>query len=109
MPPGGPHRWDVSPKEAVEIQHRLRSQLDLQGEPQRIDTVAGIDVSYNKGSDWLYAAIVVLRLADLHMLGSATATAQVPFPYIPGLLSFRECPLCCRPGKNCRDAGLPDV
>jgi deoxyribonuclease V len=88
----GLHRWDVSPEEAVAIQNRLRSRLDLQDEPQHIATVAGIDVSYNQGSDWLYAAIVVLRLADLHRLGSASATVQVPFPYIPGLLSFRECP-----------------
>jgi deoxyribonuclease V len=49
-------------------------------------------VSYDKGSDWLFAAIVVLRLANLQVIGSASAVAQVPFPYIPGLLSFRECP-----------------
>lgn len=86
------HPWNVSLEEAIEIQNRLRSQLDLQSEPEKIETVAGIDVSYDKGSDWLFAAIVVLRLADLHVLGSASAVAQVPFPYIPGLLSFRECP-----------------
>ncbi len=86
------HPWNVSLEEAIEIQNRLRSQLDLQSEPEKIETVAGIDVSYDKGSDWLFAAIVVLRLADLQVLGSASAVAQVPFPYIPGLLSFRECP-----------------
>ncbi len=88
----GLHRWDVSPEEAVEIQNRLRAQLDLGSEPQRIETIAGIDVSYDKGSDWLFAAAVVLRVRDLHVLDSAYATATVPFPYIPGLLSFRECP-----------------
>jgi deoxyribonuclease V len=86
------HRWEVSPEEAVEIQNRLRSQLDLHSEPERIEAVAGIDVSYDKGSDWLFAAIVVLRLPDLQVIDSASATAKVPFPYIPGLLSFRECP-----------------
>jgi deoxyribonuclease V len=86
------HRWNVSPEEAIEIQNRLRSQLDLQSEPERIETVAGIDVSYDKGSDWLFAAIVVLQIRDLQLLDSASATAIVPFPYIPGLLSFRECP-----------------
>lgn len=89
----GLHRWDVSPAEAVQIQQRLRTQLDVHSEPQRLVTVAGIDVSYNQGSDWLYAVIVVLQLADLHILDSASATLQVPFPYIPGLLSFRECPV----------------
>jgi deoxyribonuclease V len=92
MRPRELHRWDVSLEEAIEIQNHLRSQLDLQSEPKRIETVAGIDVSYDKGSDWLFAAIVVMRLSDLQVLSAASATATVPFPYIPGLLSFRECP-----------------
>lgn len=88
----GLHRWDVFPEEAIKIQNRLRAQLDLRSEPERIETIAGIDVSYAKGSDWLFAAVVVLRVRDLHVLDSASATATVSFPYIPGLLSFRECP-----------------
>jgi deoxyribonuclease V len=92
MLPSQLHRWDVSPAEAVEIQQRLRAQLNLQSEPEQIETVAGIDVSYDKGSDVLFAAIVVIRVADLRVLDTAGTTAVVPFPYIPGLLSFRECP-----------------
>jgi deoxyribonuclease V len=92
MRPSQLHRWDVSPTEAIEIQQQLRSQLNLQSEPERIETVAGIDVSYDKGSDVLFAAIVVMRVADLQVLDTAGTTAVVPFPYIPGLLSFRECP-----------------
>lgn len=92
MRPKELHRWNVALEEAIELQNRLRSQLDLQSEPQRIETVAGVDVSYDKGSDWLFAAIVVLRLPELQLIASASATATVPFPYIPGLLSFRECP-----------------
>ena len=46
MSPSELHPWNVSPEEAIEIQKRLRSQLDLQSEPERIETVAGIDVSY---------------------------------------------------------------
>jgi deoxyribonuclease V len=86
------HPWDVSPEEAVEIQKRLRSQLDLCSEPATIETVAGIDVSYDKGSDWLFAAVVVLQLSSLRTIETASVRARVPFPYIPGLLSFRECP-----------------
>jgi len=86
------HRWDVSPEEAVAIQKKLRTQLDLQSEPRRLETIAGIDVSYDKGSDWLFAAIVVMRLSDLAVIATAATTTLVPFPYIPGLLSFRECP-----------------
>ena len=87
------HRWDVSQEEAVEIQKRLRSQLDLQSEPESIETVAGVDVSYDKGSDWLFAAVVVLQLSSLQVIETAAVTARVPFPYIPGLLSFREAPV----------------
>ena len=92
MHPPELHRWDVSQEEAVEIQKRLRSQLDLQNERERIETVAGIDVSYDKGSDWLFAAIMVMRLPDLQVIETASTTTLVPFPYVPGLLSFRECP-----------------
>jgi hypothetical protein len=92
MRPSQLHRWDVSPTEAVEIQQRLRSQIDLQSEPEQIETVAGIDVSYDKGSDVLFAAVVVMRVADLRVIDATETTAVVPFPYIPGLLSFRECP-----------------
>src|SRR5215470_17118486 len=92
MPSHPLHPWNVSPEEAVGIQNRLRTQVDLQSEPQRIETVAGIDVSYDKGSDVLFAAIVVLQFPELQLIASASATATVPFPYIPGFLSFRECP-----------------
>src|SRR5713101_3132786 len=57
MHPRELHRRDVSPEETIAIQNRLRGQLDLQSEPERIEIVAGIDVSYDKGSDWLFAAI----------------------------------------------------
>lgn len=92
MPVQRLHPWNVSLEEAVAIQKKLRTQLDLQSEPERIETVAGIDVSYDKGSDWLFAAIVVLRVSDLAVVATAATTTLVPFPYIPGLLSFRECP-----------------
>ncbi|MCS6925734.1 MAG: endonuclease V, partial [Candidatus Binatia bacterium] len=98
----GLHRWDVSPEEAIEIQNRLRAQLDLHSTPERIETVAGIDVSYDRGSDRLFAAIVVLRVHDLSLLDSTSATATVPFPYIPGLLSFRECPAVLQAWEHLR-------
>ena len=97
-----PHRWDVSPEEAVAIQNRLRSQLDLQSEHREIRTVAGIDVSYDKGSDVLFAAIVVLQLPNLQEVDTVGTSAVVPFPYVPGLLSFRECPAVLRAWEKLR-------
>ena len=97
-----PHRWDVSPEEAVAIQNRLRSQLDLQSEHREIRTVAGIDVSYDTGSDVLFAAIVVLQLPHLQEVDTVGTSAVVPFPYVPGLLSFRECPAVLRAWEKLR-------
>ena len=96
------HRWDVSPEEAIVIQNRLRSQLDLQSELREIRTVAGIDVSYDKGSDVLFAAIVVLQLPHLQEIDTVGTSAVVPFPYVPGLLSFRECPAVLRAWEKLR-------
>lgn len=86
------HPWDVSPEEAIEIQKRLRVALDFTTEPEQIETVAGVDVSYEKGSNTLFAAVVVMRLQGLEVVESATAIREATFPYIPGLLSFRESP-----------------
>ena len=86
------HPWNVPPEEAKAIQLKLRGQLDLTSVPERIETIAGVDVSYDKGSDVLYAAVVVLRVPDLQGLEVASSVAWAAFPYIPGLLSFRESP-----------------
>jgi len=89
------HRWDVTPDEAVAIQQRLRAEIS-QAEPTKpitldqIRTVAGIDVSYREIGR---AAIAVFSFPDLELIEEVTATREVTFPYIPGLLSFREGPV----------------
>jgi len=86
------HPWDVSPAEAIRIQEALRRRLDL-GEARRpTETVAGVDVSYDTRTPTVYAAVVLMRLDDHEILETATATRPATFPYIPGLLSFREAP-----------------
>lgn len=89
------HRWDVTPDEAVAIQQRLRAEIS-QAEPtepitlDQIHTVAGIDVSYREIGR---AAIAVFSFPNLELVEEVTATREVTFPYIPGLLSFREGPV----------------
>jgi deoxyribonuclease V len=89
------HRWDVSPDEAIAIQQRLRGEIPL-AEPDQpitldqIHTIAGIDVSYREIGR---AAIAVFSFPDLALIEEVTATREVTFPYIPGLLSFREGPV----------------
>jgi deoxyribonuclease V len=85
------HPWDVSAEEAVALQQRLRALVVRENgfDPTRAQTIAGIDASYR---DKAYAAIVVLALPDLAVVEQAVAERETPFPYVPGLLSFREAP-----------------
>jgi deoxyribonuclease V len=85
------HSWDVSPQEAMAIQLTLGSQLRLHGTGP-FATVAGIDVAYDKRSKQMFAGVVVMSDDGCELLEFATATANADFPYIPGLLSFREIP-----------------
>ncbi|HEY6404284.1 MAG TPA: deoxyribonuclease V [Blastocatellia bacterium] len=86
------HSWDLTRSEAVEVQRRLRNLVRLQPLARPVNTIAGADVSYNKYSDTVYAGIVVLSLPDLRVIESAGVRRIEKFPYIPGLLSFREAP-----------------
>jgi deoxyribonuclease V len=87
------HDWNLKPIQAVELQRRLAADvitnqlLDL----ARVRYVAGVDVSA-KG-DISRAAVVVLTFPGLHLVETVTASQPTPFPYIPGLLSFREGPV----------------
>lgn len=92
MPRAELHSWEVTPAEAIAIQRRLRERVVLRDGPRPFRTVAGLDVSYDRRSPWLFAAIVVLRLPDLTLLETAGLRAPATFPYVPGLLSFREAP-----------------
>jgi len=74
----------------------LRDRLVLKGGPRRVRLVAGADLSYAKWSDRFFAAVVVLELAGLQVVEEVTLEGKSPFPYIPGLLSFREGPLLMR-------------
>ena len=87
------HSWNVSYKRAVAIQQNLRDKLILRASGKRFRLVAGADISYAKKSDQFFGAVVVLSLPDLEMVDQATAFGRVTFPYIPGLLSFREAPI----------------
>lgn len=86
------HAWDLTPTEAVALQKQLRDQVVLQPLPDNIELVAGADISYNKFSDVIYAGIVVLRLPALEVVTTSGIVTTTKFPYVSGLLSFRETP-----------------
>jgi deoxyribonuclease V len=86
------HSWEVTPAEAIALQKQLREQVRLQPLPEDIKLVGGADISFNKYSDVVYAGIVVLKLPELTIETTAGVVTTTKFPYVPGLLSFREVP-----------------
>jgi deoxyribonuclease V len=88
------HSWDITPRQAIEIQRHLRDRLILTWANRKIATVGGVDVSLKDKK--ARAAIVVLHYPDLTPVDDATIEADVHFPYVPGLLAFREGPVVLR-------------
>jgi deoxyribonuclease V len=87
------HQWDVSPKEAVAIQRSLRNQVAIKGNLNHARRVAGADIALDKQRERGYAAVLVLDVDSHEVVETCTATGPLTFPYVPGLLTFREGPL----------------
>jgi deoxyribonuclease V len=85
------HSFTVAPKEAIEIQQVLRRKVVPKGKIKHLDFVAGVDVAFH--NEQATAAVVIVNMPDLHVRESAVAGLPIEFPYIPGLLSFREIPV----------------
>jgi deoxyribonuclease V len=82
----------ISPEEAIRIQKELRQQIQLQPLPKPVQYIAGADISFNKYSPTVYAGIVVMQYPSLQVVDKAGIIDTATFPYIPGLLAFREVP-----------------
>lgn len=86
------HRWELDPAGARALQRELAERVITDRPLGSYETVGGADVSFNKYSPTLYAAVVVLRADTLEVIDRAGVVAEATFPYVPGLLSFREAP-----------------
>ena len=86
------HDWRVTPQEAIAIQNELRQQVIPQDDFGWVNTVAGVDVGYEDDGRTTRAAVVVLDFPELMVREVAVAKCRTTFPYVPGLLSFRELP-----------------
>jgi len=85
------HPWNVSPAEAMEVQRQLRERMLVRPLDHEPEVIAGVDVSV-KGEQ-AQAAVVLLSYPDLTPFHAVTAEMPVAFPYVPGLLAFREGPV----------------
>jgi deoxyribonuclease V len=86
------HRWDLSPEQARTLQNRLRSLVRLEYDIGDVRLVAGTDVGFEDSGATTRAAVVVLRFPGLTVVEHAICRRATTFPYVPGLLSFREAP-----------------
>jgi deoxyribonuclease V len=86
------HSWDLTTAEARDLQLKLAAQVDAKCPLKAYETIAGADVSYDRYAKWLHAAVVVLRAGTFEVLDRSGVLAEARFPYVPGLLTFREAP-----------------
>lgn len=84
--------WNLTPSNAVRLQAQLRDKVVIEPFEGMPKLIAGADVSFNKYSPTIYAGFVVLDGGTMELVARSHAVLDVAFPYVPGLLSFREIP-----------------
>ena len=90
--PAPPHRWDVTPRRAIEIQKSLASRVRSVAAAGPLRRVAGIDVAFSRDGSQCIAGAVVWDCVEGEVVEERVARRRLAFPYVPGLLSFREAP-----------------
>lgn len=86
------HPWPATAAEAIALQKDLAGHVTATGGPGRVRRIAGIDVAFPNGGAITRAAIVVLSFPEMTVMETAVVEQPTRFPYVPGLLSFRETP-----------------
>ena len=99
------HNWNLTPEEAIQVQKDLRDRLVLTWDQRPVAIIAGVDISIK--TETARAAIVVLHYPELTPIEAVIADAPLLFPYIPGLLSFREGPAVLAAWSNLQNK--PDL
>ena len=87
------HSWDLAPKDAVEVQKKLAGLVITDAKISKISAVAGADLGFLCEGKKAVAAVIVYSYPELIEIERAHVISDINYPYIPGLLSFREGPL----------------
>ncbi len=90
------HVWNLTPKDAIVLQKKLREKVVLTPFKKKINYIGGCDISMNLYSTHVFAGFIVLSYPELELVDYSVIEDTVTFPYIPGLLSFREIPSLLR-------------
>ncbi len=102
------HEWNLSPQQAIELQKQFAYEVITEDKfAAPVKTVAGIDLGYDLKTNKSRAVAVVLKFPELELIESAEATMPILFPYVPGLLSFRETPVAIKALEKLENA--PDL
>ncbi len=87
------HSWEMSVRDAVTLQKELSGRVVASGRPEAPDLVAGVDIAVSKQDSMGFCGVLVFRYSTLSLVEERYASGPLVFPYVPGLLSFREGPL----------------
>lgn len=87
------HPWDLSAREAMAVQKTLREKIVLSDRMDSIRFIAAADISYSKASNRSYGGVAVFTYPDMELIEEQSSYGDTGFPYVPGLLSFREGPV----------------
>ena len=101
------HRWFLSPRAAVRLQQRLACRVRIEPVRQPIRLVAGVDLAFSPDHQRCVAGVVVYDLETRSVVQETLAWRPVRFPYVPGLLSFREIPAALAAVRKLQT--VPDV
>jgi deoxyribonuclease V len=88
------HNWNLSYSQAIALQKQLSEKVQLIELKNQPKTIAGIDCAFSRDKKKIFACVVLLKLPGFELIETENAVQKLTFPYIPGLLSFREAPVC---------------
>jgi deoxyribonuclease V len=86
-------RWSLTPRQAMRLQEKLCDRVALEDDFPSIRYVVGADLAFDPKTDLAFAGVVVYRFPEMEEVERRCARRKLRFPYVPGLLSFRESPV----------------